>query len=143
MPGALLLLLAAAAAPPALVPASPWRCLDLRDPRREVALEGRLTLETFPGPPNYESVRRGDAPERHYILALRRDICIEDGGDFADPEERFRHVQLFSTRRRVAARLAGARGQRVRVRGQGIAANNARHHAPLVVDVREIRAEGR
>ncbi|MEA3031526.1 MAG: hypothetical protein QOJ53_592 [Sphingomonadales bacterium] len=118
-------------------------CIDLRGPGSEVSLRGRLTLETFPGPPNYESVRRGDAAEHAYILEMERDICIDDGGEFADPEERFRHVQLYSARRPQRQLLSAARGQWVRVRGAGFGAHTGHHHASLVVDVRALRIEGR
>jgi len=32
-------------------------------------LEGRLLTITFPGPPNYEDVQKGDTPEPTYVVA--------------------------------------------------------------------------
>ena len=134
------LLFLLAAAQPAYSPAPD--CIDIRG-GREVVLAGRLTLRAFPGPPNYKSVRRGDAAEHAYILELARDICVDDGGEFTDPVERFHHVQLYSMRRPVRARLSAGRGHRVRVRGEGFGAHTAHHHASLVVDVHAVRIEGR
>ena len=42
---------------------------------------GRLTRPVFPGPPNYEDVRRGDAREPAYILTLDRPACVNAAGD--------------------------------------------------------------
>ena len=41
-----------------------------------VELTGRLKLETFPGPPNYESIKSGDDIETHYYLALDEKIDV-------------------------------------------------------------------
>ena len=41
-----------------------------------VQLKGKLLLETFAGPPNYENVAEGDIPETRWILEL--DPCFSD-----------------------------------------------------------------
>jgi len=41
-----------------------------------VKLVGVTTRHTFPGPPNYESVKKGDAPERYWLLRLPRPVCV-------------------------------------------------------------------
>ena len=41
-----------------------------------VALTGVLFLKTFPGPPNYESIKRGDRPERGWYLKLDKKIYV-------------------------------------------------------------------
>jgi len=119
---ALATLLAAAA------PAS--ACLDVRSGNAPVALEGRLERATF-------SMRdiSGGPPEREYILILARPICIDDGGEFADPHQRFNQVQLFTSTDRLWPGLRAGVGHRIRIRGSGFAAQTAHHHAPLVVDV--------
>jgi Domain of unknown function (DUF4431) len=42
----------------------------------QVELTGKLTLQTFPGPPNFESIKGGDAIERHFYLKLDRPIDV-------------------------------------------------------------------
>ena len=49
------------------------------------SLNGRLTYAVYPGPPNYQSVEKGDTPEGSYVLVLDSDICIR-GDDFGDPQ---------------------------------------------------------
>src|SRR5271169_3126831 len=42
-----------------------------------VTLNGTIIRKTFPGPPNYESVRRGDKPEVYWLIVLSRPICVD------------------------------------------------------------------
>jgi len=43
-----------------------------------VKLTGILIRKTFPGPPNYESIRKGDKPETYWLLRLAKDICVNE-----------------------------------------------------------------
>ncbi len=136
---ALALGLLAAAAPAAAQ--SPGRhrladCVDITVPR--VTLEGRLSLHVFPGPPNYQDVRAGDAAERTLILTLARDICLDDGGQQADPNERFRVVQVYANSPALRRQLRAGLGRRIRIVGEGFAAHTGHHHAPLVMEVRRV-----
>jgi hypothetical protein len=42
----------------------------------DVSLSGRLVQQTYPGPPDFESVTRGDAPLVIWILQLDTGVCI-------------------------------------------------------------------
>ena len=41
-----------------------------------VELRGALTLEVFPGPPNFDNLAKGDTPEHVWILTLSSPICV-------------------------------------------------------------------
>src|SRR5215471_16803814 len=58
-------------------------CLDYGP--AEVRLTGTIVRKTYPGPPEYESVRKGDAPERYWLLVLSRPICTNEGRPNFDP----------------------------------------------------------
>jgi len=49
-----------------------------------VTLSGSLVCKTFPGPPNYESVKKGDKPETSWFLDLTEKVCINE--DKAEPD---------------------------------------------------------
>ncbi len=104
----------------------------------EVALEGRLMVREFPGPPNYEDVRLGDTPERASILELTSPICVANGTIRWSGQ-----AHLFSTSDVIRRRLGSARGHWIRIRGKGFGAITGHHRAPLVVDVRELTTERR
>lgn len=42
-----------------------------------VELTGVLDLQTFPGPPNYESIQNGDNVERHFYLRLDAPVDVK------------------------------------------------------------------
>jgi hypothetical protein len=131
MPMLVLAALLAAAAP------APG-CLDVRSGNAPVSLEGRLERATFTTP----DVGNGQ-PERDYVLILARPICVDDGGEFADPHQRFRQVQLYTSHDALWPRLRAGVGHRIRITGSGFAAHTAHHHTPLVVDVGALRRVGR
>ena len=55
----------------------------LRFEPAEVTLVGSLITRTYAGPPNYESIERGDRPERPFIVVLDQPICV-DGDPTSD-----------------------------------------------------------
>ena len=108
-------------------------CIDVSATDAEVSVQGRLTRQIFPGPPNYESIAAGDAEERIFIVELPGEVCVDDGGDFADPSERFITVHVSSSDQVLMDVLGAAVGRRVTVVGNGFASHTGHHHAPLVV----------
>ena len=114
-------------------PLTPAGCLAL-EPSGQVEARGRLSVRTFPGPPNFESVAAGDRAERTYLLTLPTPICVDDGkAGFADPAARFDTVHVSVRDERLWPRLRAALGKTVAVTGEGFAAFDGHHHAPLVV----------
>jgi len=119
------------------------RCIAVQRPDAPVTATGRLTLRHRPGPPNFESIRQGDEDRLTFILILPRPACIDDGGDFADPKARFRMVHVWTLDSHVHWKLRSLVGKTVTVIGNGYAANNALHYAPLVVEVKSVMAHSR
>ena len=113
-------------------------CLDVRSGNATVILQGRLEERTY-AMPDVGSGR----PERAFILTLARPICIDDGGEFANPRERFSRVQLYASNDRLRGRLRAGLGHRVRILGTGFAGHTAHHHAPLVVEIGMLTIGGR
>jgi hypothetical protein len=64
------------------------QCINLKQ-SQTFSFEGKLTHKVFPGPPNYEDVRKGDKPEPSYILQLPKRTCVS-GSD-----EKIDRVQIF------------------------------------------------
>lgn len=110
------------------------RCVNATRPDALVTVAGRLTLQSFPGLPNYESVAQGDAEEQVFILELPRRICLEDG-EFADGSERFDRVQVHAMEPALRGALQQAVAQDVTVAGRAVGAHTGHHHAPMVLFV--------
>ena len=43
---------------------------------KNIELEGTLDLQTFPGPPNFESIENGDEVEKHFYLKLDQAVDV-------------------------------------------------------------------
>ena len=99
-------------------------CISVADAHARVTVKGRLTVGTFTGP---------YGEERPFILQLPSAICVDDGGEFADPAERFTQVHVSATNDKLLRVLRKASGRKVTVTGDGFAAHTRHHHRPLVV----------
>src|SRR5262245_14381421 len=67
---------------PAVAQAASSHCLSYEP--SVVKLTGTLVRKTFPGPPNYEDISRGDRPETYWLLVLSRPACVD--ADKAQPD---------------------------------------------------------
>ena len=117
------------------------RCVQGSPPDVLVTLAGRLTLQTFAGPPNYESIERGDSEEKVFILKLPRRICFEDG-EFADGSERFDRVQVHAMEPELIRTLRQAVRREVTVAGRAVGAHTGHHHAPMVLFAGAVKVRG-
>ena len=112
-------------------------CLRYTD---RIALSGRLIKRTYPGPPNYESVARGDRPETVLVLVLPAPICMaEDKADrdgMSPAIARIAEVQLAATSRDLGIKP----GQTLLVSGKAFVAHTGHHHTPIVLE--GVKVEG-
>jgi hypothetical protein len=124
---AILFLSVAAAAEPMT------QCLEYES--QIVALEGKLTRQTFPGPPNYESIKNGDKPETYFVLDLIEPVCTNSSK--VDPQldvalSKIKSVQLVLTPRQFK-RYAVLVGKRVSARGRLYAGHTIHHRSPVLL----------
>jgi hypothetical protein len=59
-----------------------------------VSLTGRLVQQTYPGPPDYESLTKGDEPLVIWILQLDRGVCVARPGSRYPGTYSEREIQL-------------------------------------------------
>ncbi|WP_027170557.1 hypothetical protein [Mesorhizobium sp. WSM3224] len=108
-------------------------CFDLSQKQPE-RLSGMLTYRIFAGPPNFEDVATGDAPEPAYILQLDSPICLT-GDELASADRSFSTVQLLP--------IVGTGGLMRALVGKRVEADlsepyagvTGHHHAPLLATV--------
>jgi hypothetical protein len=113
-------------------------------------LTGTVKYLTFPGRPNYTSIKEGDEAERHPYLILDKEINIKtrllshikknQEYDF-DDEINISLVQMiihdFSDFKKIKD------GQRFSVRGEISGAISGHHHAKILIVVRELNPEAK
>jgi len=103
-----------------------------------VTLSGTLVRQSFPGPPNYESIAKGDRRERVWILILRKPICVEVADHFDVHEEGQTQVQLVLEPRQYT-NFRKFVGKKVTATGTLFHSFNGHHRKPLLLTTREIR----
>ena len=132
----LLILLLLAAAPAQGLAQAGQQCLSYEP--ATVSLRGRLLRRTFPGPPDYESVKRGDKPETYWILHLDAPVCVAASAD-NDAESGVTDLQLIlSTADYARFRKFVGRAIRVDVQGKLSHAVTGHHHTPVLLEVTEM-----
>jgi len=100
-------------------------------------ISGTLVSETFPGPPEYESIEQGDAPETSLLVKLAQPVCVD-----ADPADQtglnsavpqVDEVQLILTDEQFA-RYRALVGKPVKVSGNLFGRISESHHTPVLLD---------
>lgn len=99
------------------------------------SLDGVLVARTFAGPPNFESVKDGDRPERYWLLRLPKPICVAD--DPSDPDmgagaQSVREIQLM-LKAEDFARYRPLLGKVVTADGDFMSAISGHHHTPILL----------
>jgi hypothetical protein len=102
-----------------------------------VKLSGRIIRKTFPGPPNFESVKRGDAREVTWILHLAKPVCVkparQDTFNEAEVGVSEVHLVLSGSQYRRFRGLVGKRP--VVITGNLFHSFTGHHHARVLMSV--------
>jgi Domain of unknown function (DUF4431) len=109
------------------------RCLEYG----AVSLSGTLVRQTYPGPPDYESISKGDEPRIIRVLLLDQPICVVDSDPRYPREYYEREIQL-ALRADQFERYRNLLGKKVIVSGR-LLPGGARHDKRLLIAAREIR----
>jgi hypothetical protein len=108
----------------------------------EITLTGTIARETFPGPPNYESVANGDKAETYWILTSSEPVAIcaskadKPGNATGRPQQRLQLVLDEKQYKLYAPLLNG----RVSVKGPVFSAHTGHHHTEALVTVKNMQA---
>jgi hypothetical protein len=106
-----------------------------------VTLRGTLVRKTFPGPPNYEDIRKGDRAEVFWLLDLDSPICVNEGKSEPglNPEAKnIRRVQLV-VEAETYKRYKGLVGKKVIATGTLFEGFNGHHHTPVLLMVMTLK----
>ncbi|PYO96868.1 MAG: hypothetical protein DMD60_08800 [Gemmatimonadetes bacterium] len=130
----------AAGAHPAARPGVADSCYHYRP--ASVSLTGRLIQRTLPGPPNYQSIARGDRPQVVDLLILDAPICtIPDYKDSPNTDA-FRGQDTIQVRRAESTwpEVRRLSGRRVVVKGTLAEWALGPDRTPVVIDPTEVRS---
>lgn len=103
-----------------------------------VELHGMVKRVVFPGPPNYESVKKGDEPEPYWVLFLPKEACVQGDpkNEFnSETEKNVRSLQLMDVDYKKDRSLLG---KSVIVKGTLMHSYSGHHHTPVLIQVKSI-----
>ena len=110
-----------------------------------VVLLGKIKRETFPGRPNYESIKSGDEIETHYYLSLDQKIDVikntNDKSPSINDESVFnvKVLQLVMSNDSDWAKLKKAGvGASVKIKGTLFKRHTGHHHSRVLFEVQNI-----
>lgn len=114
-----------------------------------IELAGTLDLQTFPGPPNYESIQNGDEMERHFYLKLDFPVDVVPKGkrplNDSELERNVKTIQLAISSKDDALwshfRKAG-KGAKVKIVGSLFHRFTGHHYSRVLMNVKEMKIEG-
>jgi len=104
------------------------------------SIVGNLIRKTFPGPPNYESIKEGDTPETAWFVRLDDTLCmIGKPNDELNSENinNIKFVQLvflgneYKTKKYLI-------GKKVKSTGTMFTAHTGHHHAKILMKVHKL-----
>ena len=95
---------------------------------KPIQISGIVSVEIFPGPPNYESIKDGDQAERVFILSTKS-------------EKKFERLQLvvledFEAKFKI---LNQNIGKKIEVQGSIWEANTGHHHTAFLITVKTLK----
>lgn len=110
----------------------------------EIGVGGWIVKRTYAGPPNFQSVQRGDMPETIYVLQLNKPACVhpaqtDQENEAAETVGEAQLVVMESGQSKTASRLMG---RRVWVTGKFFSAHSGHHHTPVLLEVTNVRRGG-
>lgn len=106
-----------------------------------VTLAGLLARKRAPGPPNYESVAKGDQSELIWILHLDQPACVSAGTEWPE-ESNVIDVQLAFPETRQYSLYRSLVGKRVTAVGTLFHEHTGHHRTKVLLTVRSMKSVG-
>jgi len=109
-----------------------------------VKISGKIYEKVFPGPPNYESVEKGDRRENYWILKLDAPVCVaitsQEESWIKFIKKDIKEIMLV-LRGDMHKKFGHLMQKRVFVTGTLWEAHTAHHRTPVLITVEDIYPE--
>lgn len=102
-----------------------------------VTITGVVASDTFPGPPNFESIQAGDSPEDYWVLTLARPVFVSGvpNDDLNVSESNISSLQLVFMNPKDYDKYRKLLNCKVKVTGTLFHAMNGHHHTKVLLAV--------
>lgn len=99
---------------------------------KTVILTGKLERRIYPGPPNYEDIKKGDQPETGFYLLLKEPVCYV-GDELSDPKQNVSLIQLVLDQKGYDE-LRPYLGKIIKLKGSLFGSHTGHHHTPILLE---------
>lgn len=110
---------------------------------QDVTFTGTVSRETFPGPPNYESIDDGDTPETYWILTINAPQCVTaestESGTLYEVAKSTTRFQLTFEDASIYKSQKNLVENGAVVEGQLFAGHSGHHHTKALISVKSIK----
>jgi len=107
-------------------------------------LKGILRTRMYPGPPGYESVKKGDEVEHIWLVKLKNPITVTGAADPTSQNEKetgIKEIQLIVIDEKIEKKLRKLMGHNIRFTGILTHAITGHHHLPILMEVKGFKVE--
>lgn len=117
-------------------------CVVLHYGKLHSGLKGKLVKRKFAGPPNYQSISKGDQQEAVWVLALTKVLCVRTLPTDLENEaaDNIREIQLVFLDRPPYKQVQHLSYKMVIVAGSLFFGQSGHHHTKVLLDVSDIRS---
>ncbi len=109
----------------------------------DIKLVGTIIRKTFPGSPNFQSLKRGDRPEVAWILRPAKPICVnaDKQDEYNEAERNVSDIQLALTQDQFSQLRRLMRKGAVALTGQLFHSHTGHHHTRVLLAVSKIEGK--
>ncbi len=110
-----------------------------------VQITGTLVRTTYPGPPNYENIRKGDRVETYWLINLNSPACVNENKAEPDLDPELKSVTSIQLVLNANAyhRFKSLMGKRVAVSGTLSGGNTGHNHTRVLLTIRDMKKANR
>ncbi len=103
----------------------------------DVTITGVVVARTFPGSPNFESIKKGDKPEVFWILNLPKPVSVRGvpNDDIDIAETKISRIQLVFEKPKLYHTYRTLLNRAVKVTGTLLHAMSGHHHTAVLLTV--------
>jgi len=103
----------------------------------EITINGVVSIETHPGPPNYESVESGDRAESNWFVTLEKPMCFSPDQDYMDSGVTINKLQLLLYK--MKGKINMKEGKKYTFTGTTVPSHTGHHRTKVMLEVKIIK----
>lgn len=97
----------------------------------KVEVIGTIKIKTFPGAPEYTSIKNGDKAETYFFIESDKKICFSPDGKFLTSQVEVSNLQLVLKSKNIKLET----GKKYKISGTTFPSHTGHHHSDVLLEV--------